>query len=92
MRAIAPRTGADEVTVAEEQEEYKPITAGVYSLGEFGHGLLLRFTFTQEERAKLAAGEDVYFMQAYPQGGPMTPVAARVGPGDWLVQDPGTAK
>lgn len=88
MRPIAPRTGAQEVTIAEEQEEYLPITVAIYGLdgAQRGSAKLLRYTLTAEERAAVASGEDVYFMQIYPNGGPMTPVQARVGPGDWMVR------
>lgn len=91
MRAIAPRTGAPERTFAEEQEEYSPITVAAYAYSDGAAGLLMRFTFTDEERRRIAEGEDVYFMQLYPGCAPpsgrrivMTPVSARVGPGDWV--------
>ena len=84
MRPVAPRTGQPEKTIAEDQVEYKPITVAIAEMESGrGHGLILRFTFTPEERVAIAAGEDVYFCQVYPNGGPMTPVQARVGPGDW---------
>lgn len=85
MRPIAPRTGNPEQTIAEEQEEYLPITVAVYGIegNSGGHALLLRYTLTPEERRAVANGEDIYFMQLYPNGGPMTPVEARIGPGDW---------
>ena len=87
MRPIAPRTGHREITIAEDQVEYKPITAAVAEMESGnGHALILRFTFTPEERQQLAAGADVYFCQVYPNGGPMTPVQARVGAGDWQME------
>lgn len=87
MRPIAPRTGAPEQTIAEEQEEYLPITIGLYLLQDSGmYGRLLRYTFTAAERQAIACGEDVYFMQLYSDPSqPMTPVSARVGPDDWKV-------
>lgn len=81
-RAIAPRTGAPEVTVAEEQEEYLPITVACYQDAEGVRHLLARWTFTTEERARLAAGEDVYVAQLS-FGGPMTPMSVHVGPGPY---------
>jgi hypothetical protein len=90
MRAIAPRTGAPEVTIAEEQEEYSPITVARYHYPN-GTGLLLtRWTFTPEERAQIAAGEDVYIGQLN-FGGPMTPLIVRCGPGDLAVAAEGAA-
>ena len=84
MRPIAPRTGHPEHTIAEEQEEYLPITVAVAALeSSNGHALILRYTLTPEERQAVASGTDLYFCQLYPNGGPMTPVQARVGPGDW---------
>jgi hypothetical protein len=82
MRAIAPRTGAPEVTFAEEQEEYKPITVACYR-DDDGLGILLtRWTLTEAEREAVAGGEDIYVGQLN-FGGPMTPLIVRCGPGDF---------
>jgi hypothetical protein len=94
MRAIAPRTGAPEVTLAEEQEQYFPITAGVYRWNDGSVSLLTRWTFTPEERAAITAGEDVYIGQLYfPGANPiaMTPLQVRCGPGEFTIpeQTPG---
>lgn len=78
MRPIAPRTGAEELTVAEHQEQYQPVTVALYQ-DEHGTPMrLLRYTFTAEDRARIATGEDVYV--ALLGGGPMTPISAQVGP------------
>ncbi len=61
MRPIAPRIeGADEFVIAEEQLEYMPVTA---CLVQFDDELsrVCRWTFTPEERERIAAGEDLYF-------------------------------
>ena len=84
MRPVAPRTGAPEVTIAEEQEEYMPITAGVYEYGNGTRALLTRWRLDDDERARIAAGEDLYLM-LLTFGRPMQPVSLRVGPGDWQV-------
>lgn len=84
MRMIAPRTGAPEITVAEDQEEYMPITVALYDHPDGVRTILARFTFSAEERAAIAAGADVYFGQLN-FGGPMTPINACVGAGDWTV-------
>lgn len=81
MRPIAPRTGAPEATIAEEQEEYQPITVAVYEL-DHGRVYLARYTFTDAERAAIAAGEDVYFGQLT-FNGKMTPIVATVGQAEW---------
>lgn len=82
MRAIAPRTGAPEITLAEDQIEYSPITAGVYENADGSRALLTRWRLTDDERAAIADGEDLYLM-LLTFGRPMQPVALRVGPGDW---------
>lgn len=86
MRPIAPRTGAPEVTVAEEQLEYLPITVARYEFTDGSKGILTRWTLTPEERARIAAGEDFYVMQLN-FGSPMTPMEARVGAADWTVDN-----
>ena len=85
MRMVSPRTGAPEVTIAEDQLEYKPIVCAVYRYpeddGDFPgvRFLLSRFTFTPEERSRIAAGEDLYI--AHITGyGPLQPLAPQVGP------------
>jgi hypothetical protein len=86
MRAIAPRTGAEELTFAEDQSEYLPVTIAVYPEYEPGaRGLLWRFSFTPEEREAIAKGEDVYVMQLN-FNTPMTPMSFHVGPHpSWLI-------
>lgn len=78
MRPIAPRTGEREITLAEEQHDYQPITA-VVRVREPGVSLVTRWTMTPEERAKVAAGEDIY-VELLTFGGPMQPVVVSVGP------------
>lgn len=89
MRAIAPRTGAPEQTIAEDQPEYLPVTVGIYGYADGATGLLTRWTFTPEERAAIAGGEDVYLMQLYFPGADeavrMTPLIVRAGPGDFTL-------
>lgn len=85
MRPIAPRTGEPEVTVAEEQHEYRPIVAAIRRRRlEDMPGVELvahvtRWTLTHEERRRIAAGEDVYVEQLT-GGGPMQPISVTVGP------------
>lgn len=84
MRMVAPRTGADEITLAEDQLEYKPLTAAVYRTEEGHVTLLTRWKFTDEERAAIAAGEDLY-LGVMTFGGPLQPLMAQVGPEGWQV-------
>ena len=88
MRPIAPRTGAPEVTFAEEQEEYMPLTVAVHRYGDGPCVLLTRWTLTPDERERIAAGEDVYVGQLN-FGTPMTPLIVRCGPGDFAAASPG---
>jgi hypothetical protein len=79
MRMVAPRTGADEITIAEDQLEYKPLVAARYQT-EDGHQMLLtRWRFTDEERARIAGGEDLY-LGVMTFGQPLQPLAPQVGP------------
>jgi hypothetical protein len=78
MRPIAPRIpGLEEVTVAEEQEEYRTITAGIVRHDD-AHVYVTRWTMTAEERARVAAGEDVYVRQLMFRPG-MTPIVLSIG-------------
>lgn len=84
MRAVAPRTGHREVTFAEDQEEYQPITVAVREYADC-LGLITRWKPTEEERARIAAGEDIYIEQLS-FNNRMTPLTVRCGPGDWRVE------
>lgn len=78
MRPIAPRIeGAEEITIAEEQHEYMPITAAYVTFPDGVTARVCRWTFTAEERARIAAGEDIYF--GTPVGVLLTPHWLRVG-------------
>lgn len=79
MRMIAPRTGAPEITVAEDQPEYLALTAAVYD-----NTLLTRWTFTPEERARIAAGEDLY-LGVMTFGRPLQPLSVQVGAEGWVL-------
>lgn len=80
-RFIAPRTGAQEITIAEEQHEYDQLTGAVYWDSQYHSPLILvRLTFSAQERLAIAEGEDLYigelvFDRAF------TPLQVQVGPG-----------
>ena len=65
MRFIAPRTGAPEITIAKDQPEYQPITVAVYTNSNYPGAteFLCRLTLTPEERALVAAGEDIFISE-----------------------------
>jgi hypothetical protein len=78
VRPIAPRIdGADEITIAEHQLEYMPITACLVQFSDGDVQRVCRWTFTPEERARIAAGEDIYF--GTPASIKLTPHWLKVG-------------
>jgi hypothetical protein len=96
MRAIAPRTGAAEMTIAEEQEEYLPITIALYWSDTPGAKIFLtRWQPSAEERAAIAAGEDIYVGQMiFPDEKGrelMTPMMVQCGPQGFTVAENGNA-
>lgn len=67
MRMIRPQVVAPQVTIAEEQEEFLPITAALVRNPTYAaphlsgcNTVLLAFRPSDEERARLAAGDDLY--------------------------------
>lgn len=84
MRAIAPGTGAPEVTVAENQPEYETVVVAVYRHERNVRTLLTRWQPTPDERAAIARGEDIYVGQLN-GGGPMTPLVVTAGALEWVV-------
>lgn len=75
MRSVAPRTGAPEVSIAQGQEEYLELTGAVHHGGEV---LVTRWRFSDEDRARVAAGEDLYLAHLT-FGGPFQPIIVQVG-------------
>ena len=92
MRMVAPRTGADEITIAEDQLEYRPLVAAVYQTPEGVPVLLTRWRLTDAERARVLAGDDLY-LSVMTFGKPLQPLGMQVGPDGWEVAEPrsGTA-
>jgi hypothetical protein len=69
MRMVRPRLDAPQVTVAEDQPEFKPITVAIvrhplYPGVETEHGplntVVMAFRPNDDDKARIAAGEDVY--------------------------------
>lgn len=65
MRPIAPKFRDDlpciqEVPIAEDQHEYKSLTGAIVTFEDGARQVYARWTFTPEERTRIAAGEDVY--------------------------------
>ncbi len=63
MRPVSPDIeGVDEHVIAEEQLEFMPISAAYVTFNDDPQvHRICRWTFTPEERAKIAVGEDIYF-------------------------------
>lgn len=74
---ISPQVAAPQVTVAEEQEEFKPITAAIVQ-GAHGFSHLLAFRPNDDERRRIAAGEDLY-ISLLTFGGPMQGIIVLTG-------------
>jgi hypothetical protein len=73
MRPVAPRIpGTAEVTIAEDQLEFMPITAALVVNEDKSMTRVCRWTFTDEERSRIfLQGADIYF--ATPAELPLTP-------------------
>lgn len=82
MRPISPNTGAPEKVIAEQQEQYMPISVARYIDDNKIVHLLTRWTLTPAEREAVAKGEDIYVSQLN-FGGPMTPIIVQCGPGQY---------
>lgn len=90
---IRPKLEAVQLTIAEEQEEYKSVTAAVVQHPDYPgvrvrlpdgqvaqyNSIVLAFRPTDEERAKLVAGEDLY-VSLLTFGKPMQGIILTVGP------------
>ena len=76
MKPVAPRTGAPEMAFAADGSAI-PFSIAVYDYG-IATGLLTRWRLTPEERAMIAAGQDIYVMQLN-YGEPMAPLKVTVG-------------
>jgi hypothetical protein len=86
MRPVAPRTGDPEQTYAENQLEYAAVTVAIHDNGDGSRYLLTRWRLTDEEKAAVARGEDVYVAQLN-FGQSMTPLVVQIGAG-WFQQGP----
>ena len=85
-RAVAPRVGCPEETIAEEQHEYMPLTVALVEYNDGATGLMTRWRFSDVERDKIAAGEDLY-LSILTFGQAMQPIALIVGRPDWAPEE-----
>lgn len=85
MRTIAPRIGeAPEITLAENQLEYMPLVAAVFDRVDRSQVLVTRWSPDDEERRRIANGEDIYVAQFLPGGALFMPMRVDCGPDTWV--------
>lgn len=85
-RPVAPRVGCPEVMLAEEQAEYLTCCVALVEYADGTTGTMTRWRLDDAERAKLAAGEDLY-LSLLTFGQPMQPVTLIVGRPDWAPEE-----
>ncbi len=85
-RPVAPRVGWPETMLAEEQEEYLTCCVATITYADGSVGTMSRWRLTDEERAKLVAGADLY-LTLYTFGRPMPPINLEVGRPDWAPKE-----
>lgn len=81
MRPVAPRIGAPEIMIAEDQEEYRTLVGAVVKRSLEGTEqicVVTRWTLTDAERAAVLAGEDIY-VEILTFGKPLNPLHIQVG-------------
>jgi hypothetical protein len=84
MRMIRPKLDALQVTIAEDQEEYKPVTAALvdhplYTIRDTDYNtVVLAFRPTADELGQLNDGAEIY-VSLLTFGGPMQPIICTVG-------------
>jgi hypothetical protein len=87
MRSIAPRTGAVEVTLGEDQLEFSPVVAALYEHESGATVFLTRWRPSDEEREALANGGDIYIGQLRPKGELFAPLAVSAFDEGWTVPE-----
>jgi hypothetical protein len=81
MLSVEPLTGAKQVTLAVNQEEYEPLTVALYINTDLNSPVLYsRWKLSEEERQALIDGQDIFVGQVT-YGQPLQPVSIQVGNG-----------
>lgn len=94
MRFIAPRTGAEEVNLAEDQLEYMPVVVAVYMNSNYPGAkmLLTRVRLDSFDKARIAVGDDLFISElVFPDTEGkvrFTPLDIQVGMKHWKVDPP----
>ncbi|MDI7267494.1 MAG: hypothetical protein QME96_05825 [Myxococcota bacterium] len=86
MRTVAPRVGFPEIMLAENQPEYLTTCAAVITYDDGSVGVMTRWRLTDEERQRIAAGEDLY-LTLLTFGRPMQPIMLEVGHPKWAPEE-----
>jgi hypothetical protein len=85
MKQVAPRIGADEITVAEDQLEFRTVVAAVCQMPDNDPDfpsvryLVTRWRLSDSERQAIAGGEDFYIRHLTGSGS-LQAFAPQVGP------------
>ena len=87
-RPVAPRVGFPEAMFAEEQPEYLTICVAMVTYKDGTQEIMTRWKLSDEEKAKVAAGEDIY-LSLLTFGEPMQPIKLEIGRPEWATEDPG---
>jgi hypothetical protein len=83
---VSPNVGLPEVTVAEDQHDYLALTAAVVEWRDGSRGILTRWRLTDDERRRIAGGEDLY-VTLLTFGQPMQPLGIDVGTPEYITGD-----
>lgn len=88
---IRPRLGGPERVYAAGQPEYEPLAVACYDENwqpsARGGTIVSRWTFSADERQRIAAGEDL-FIGILTFGKPLQPLVVEVGPPEWAKVPP----
>jgi hypothetical protein len=89
MRMIRPKLAVQQITIAEEQGEYKPVTGALVRNPHYGHPntpieqqqpntVVLAYVPNDNERLQIMRGEPIY-LHLLTFGGPLQPHILSVG-------------
>ena len=85
-RPVAPRVGAPEVMMAQDQDQYLTVCVALITYSDQSQAVMTRWRLSDEERALIAAGNDVY-LTLMTFGQPMQPITMEIGPPEWAVEE-----
>lgn len=83
MRPVSPNVGWYEVRIGTDQLEYKELVGAVIPFDDGSTGILMRWRLTEEEKARVMAGDDLY-VTLLTFGRPMQPIDISIGRPEYL--------